>query len=95
MKKILVFSVYPAPYRTVVVDGLMKTYDVDAFFESDGGDERNSEWFSKGRINSLNSAEGRKAFESCKQNIEKYDLVYFIDFFILGNSKYSGEMYKI
>lgn len=80
MKKILFFSVYPAPYRTVIVDKLMECFDVDAFFESSDGDERNKEWFSERKINSLDSENGRNEFRYCKKNLNKYDLVYFADY---------------
>lgn len=80
MKRILVFAVYPAPYRVVVADGILKKYQTDVFFSNAIGDERNSEWFSKGKFNSLNNAEGLKYFRACKKKIKRYDLVYLMDY---------------
>ncbi|MDY6367776.1 MAG: hypothetical protein SPL13_04625, partial [Clostridia bacterium] len=80
MKKVLVFAIYPAPYRVAVAEELAKKYEADVFFENDSGDERDAEWFSKGKFNSLSSDIGKSNFKQCMKNVKKYDLVFLMDY---------------
>jgi len=80
MKKILVFTSYPAPYRTVLIEVLKKHYQVDVFFESAEGDERNKEWFTKCEINDISEKDGREKFVSCVKKIKEYDLVLLLEY---------------
>lgn len=49
-KKLLILSIYPAPYRVEVIDSFHKYFDVKVFFEKSTGDSRDAVWFKKGVI---------------------------------------------
>lgn len=80
MKKALVLSIYPAPYRVELFEELKKDFDTEVFFESAGGDFREEKWFSSGNYYLLDTQEGLKAFKSAAENIKKYDFAAFYDF---------------
>ena len=79
-KKLLIYSVYPAPYRFEAAKTLSDLFDTDIFFEYGSGDERNKEWFSKGEYHLLDAESGKKYFKSCKEKLTDYTLVVFYDF---------------
>ena len=63
MKRILVVSSYPAPYRAAVFQGLAAYYQLDVFFEFDQDQSRNQDWFVKGQdFVVLNSQQAREHF---------------------------------
>ena len=78
MKKILFFSIYPAPYRVNLFKYFNETYDCDVFFLKSNGDERNENWFTKGKYYTLDIDEGKKAYKN--KVLESYDLVVFYDY---------------
>ena len=80
MEKALILSIYPAPYRVELFEKLKDEYNADVFFESGGGDYRESEWFLSGNYYLLDTKEGKKAFLSAVKNIKKYDFAAFYDF---------------
>ena len=45
MKKILVLSSFPAPYRVDVFKGLSKYYKLDVFFAAMSDQDRDNEYF--------------------------------------------------
>lgn len=47
MKKVLVLSSFPAPYRVAVFKGLSNYYNLDVFFGDDKDQNRNKEYFEK------------------------------------------------
>ena len=67
---------YPAPYRMELFAKFAKRYDIDVFFESAGGDERNPEWFSSGKYYILDTPEGGAAFKSKKLKDYAFVLLY-------------------
>ncbi|MBR4173292.1 MAG: glycosyltransferase family 4 protein [Clostridia bacterium] len=77
-KKILIFSIYPAPYRVNLFNYFFENFDVDIFFETSGGDERNEKWFTGGKYYTLDSAEGLDAYR--KMNVKSYDLAVFYEY---------------
>ena len=76
--KILILSIYPAPYRVDLINRFSDTYDLDVFFESATGDQRDSEWFRQGKYYTLDSEDGTKAYR--KINISSYALVIIYDY---------------
>ena len=80
MKKILFYAIYPAPYRTEIIEKLNTNYQADIFFESGNGDDRNNEWFKKGKYNLLNHVSGKTKFRQYKKHLSEYALVILFDF---------------
>lgn len=76
--KILVLSIYPAPYRVDLINRFSDTYDLDVFFESATGDQRDSEWFRQGKYYTLDSEAGIRAYQNI--NISSYGLVIVYDY---------------
>ena len=76
--KVLIVSVYPAPYRMELFARFTELYDTDVFFEHSGGDERNKNWFSSGNYFTLDSEEGRIRFKDISLN--NYDFVVLYDY---------------
>lgn len=76
--KILILSIYPAPYRMELISRFSDCYDMDVFFEHSGGDERNAKWFSSGKFLTLDSENGRAAYQ--KINLSDYAFVLFYDY---------------
>ena len=81
MKKILVVSSFPAPYRVAVFRGLAQYYQMDVFFEFDKDQNRNQDWFVKSRdFDVLCTEEAIAKFEACLKQIREYDLVLAYDY---------------
>ncbi|MBR4909986.1 MAG: glycosyltransferase family 4 protein [Clostridia bacterium] len=80
MKKVLILSIYPAPYRVELFEELKREFNTNVFFESFGGDFRETEWFSKGNYHLIDTDEGLKTFTSSIKSIKSYSLVAFYDF---------------
>ena len=76
--KILILSIYPAPYRMELISRFSDCYDMDVFFEHSGGDERNAKWFSSGKFLTLDSENGRAAYQ--KINLSDYAFVLLYDY---------------
>lgn len=82
MKKVLIVSVFPAPYRVAVFKGLQDEYDIDLFFATDKNESRNKDWFCKTDdfdFYILNTKENRKKFNKAIKNITDYDFVLAYD----------------
>ena len=63
MKKILVISSYPAPYRVGVFQELDTFYQLDVFFEFIEDQSRSPEWFVRnGNFHVLNTPDAKEAF---------------------------------
>lgn len=81
MKRILVVSSYPAPYRVAVFQGLAEDYRLDVFFEFDRDQSRNQDWFARGQdFTVLNSEQARACFKECLDGIRQYDLLLAYDY---------------
>ncbi len=78
--KILILSIYPAPYRKNLFDYFSEDNTVDVFFEKSSGDKRKSEWFVKGKFYLLDTDDGANQYKKCLSNLKDYDLVALYDF---------------
>ncbi len=88
MKKILVVSSYPAPYRVGVFAGLTRHYDMDIFFEFDQDQSRSDEWFVREDWFHILTRSGQMdIFNACLRDIRQYDLVLAYDY----NNKNAGR----
>lgn len=76
--KVLVLSIYPAPYRVELFNRLSLEYDLDVFFEKATGDYRDSDWFRKGKYYTLDSELGIKKY--AQLDIKSYSLVLVYDY---------------
>ncbi len=76
--KILILSIYPAPYRMSLFDFYAEDYDIDIFFEHNGGDARDNSWFSQGKYRVLENAEDYEIYRSL--DIKSYALVLVFDY---------------
>lgn len=85
--KLLVLSIYPAPYRFELINELEKTFEIDTFFEHSNGDERNAAWFAKGVYYLLDTPEGVEKFRAAKKKIRDYRLVILYDYSTLESVK--------
>ena len=81
MKKILVISSYPAPYRVAVFRGLAQYYQMDIFFEFIQDQSRSADWFVRSdEFKVLNTPENKAAFDQCLKHVTEYDLVLAYDY---------------
>lgn len=91
MKKILVISSYPAPYRVGVFQELDTFYQLDVFFEFIEDQSRSPEWFVRnGNFHVLNTPEAKEAFAWSLQHLKDYDLVLAYDY----NNKNAGKVIR-
>jgi len=81
MKKLLILSTIPVPYRTTVFLGLSEHYETDIFFERSYDQNRNDKYFveDKGFV-LLNTEEAMNQYRSCLKRIKEYDLVLAYDY---------------
>ena len=81
--KILVLSVFPAPYRMAVFKGLCAEHDLTVFFERNKDGERNTSWFEGQKnglhFNLLDNDDGIQKFKKCLKEIKKFDFVLCYD----------------
>lgn len=80
MKKLLILSIYPAPYRAELFEYFFQEFDTIVFFEHSAGDARVAEWFAKGDYYLLDTTEGRKKYQLSMKQIDQYDLVGIYDY---------------
>lgn len=78
-EKILILSMYPAPYRVELFEEF-KNFDADVFFESSNGDERSEEWFLKGEYKLIDTYDGKKAYKESIKNLKEYSLVAIYEY---------------
>lgn len=79
-KKLLILSIYPAPYRVEVVAGFHEYFDTQVFFEKSIGDSREAEWFKKGNYYTLDNIKGSNAFRENKKKLKNFDAVMLYDY---------------
>lgn len=81
MKKILVISSYPAPYRVAVFRELAQFYSMDVFFEFIQDQSRAAQWFVRSdEFKILNTRENQVCFRDCLKKLTRYDLVLAYDY---------------
>ncbi|MCQ2814962.1 MAG: glycosyltransferase family 4 protein [Bacilli bacterium] len=79
MNKLLIISVFAAPYRSKIFDYFKSKYSLDIFYERDSDYGRNKDWFLD-CSNVLNNKKYLKIFKRCMRNIECYKAVILYDF---------------
>lgn len=80
IKKILVLSVFPAPYRYEVFKLLSDKYDMTVYFERNNDTERNENWFASGNVNILDNEKSISAYNKDVKNISDFDFVFVYDY---------------
>lgn len=78
--KIMVLSIYSAPYRMQLFQKIGDEFELDIFFEHSEGDDRNSEWFLNRGVQLLDTNEGMQAYKQACRNLKQYDLVVCYDY---------------
>lgn len=79
-KKILILSLYPAPYRAELYEYFSREFEIDVFFESDQGDGRNQGWFTKGSYQFLDTEKGVAYYKKAIRNLKEYQLVVLYEY---------------
>lgn len=85
MKKILVLSSFPAPYRVAVFKGLSQKFELDVFFATDQDQNRSKDYFSKKDVLQyyvISNMEDKKYFEMCVKKLRSYDMVLAYDWYL-------------
>lgn len=81
-KRLLILSIFPAPYRVAVFRELAGHYETDLFFEVVQNQDRNADWFVESdEFRVLNTPENKRAYKRCLKNIKTYDMVLAYDYF--------------
>ena len=94
MKKLLILSIYPAPYRLELCGYISKEFQVDIYFEYSNGDNRNENWFQKGKYQLLDTPEGKRAYQQSVKKIKEYDLVLIYDYTTIESRKLIAKCKK-
>lgn len=79
-KKILILSVYPAPYRVELFKLLSKEFYINAFFENSVGDNRPLDWFKKDSYFLLDTPIGQQEYKEKIRRLKQYDIVAIYDY---------------
>ena len=85
MKKILVISSFPAPYRVGVFKGLSDYYELDVFFTVDKDQSRSKDYFAKKeefKYYVLSNSDDLRYFRECVKKLKQYDLVLAYDWYL-------------
>ncbi len=80
MKKILILTIYPAPYRAELYKYFFKNYDVDLFFEKNFGDGRDKSWFTIGDYEFIDTKKGKAAYNRAIRNLKNYELIVIYEY---------------
>lgn len=80
MRKLLILSIYPAPYRVELFRRFTKIFETDVYFEHSQGDARSKEWFSKGNYYLLDTESGATAYKKSLKNIKQYSAIGVYDY---------------
>lgn len=78
MKKALIISSYPAPYRVAVFKEMSKEFEVEVYFSTDRNENRNADWFCKSsdfEFKVLNTKENKADFNKVLKKIKRFDFV--------------------
>ena len=76
--KILIYTIYPAPYRIDLYNQFSEHFDVDVFCLGYGGDERDKAWFEEGNYYVLENKEHLEYYK--KINLKDYKLVLIYEY---------------
>ena len=88
-KRLLILSIFPAPYRVAVFRELARHYDVELFFEVVQNQDRNAKWFVESdEFKVLNTEENLAAYRRCLKRLKSYDMVLAYDYF----SRRAGQL---
>lgn len=79
-RKVMILSTYPAPYRMQLFEKLRREFEVDVFFETAQGDERNNDWFYNAGAYILEDKEGYNRYKKACLHIRQYDLVALYEY---------------
>lgn len=97
--KILILSIFPAPYRVAVFKGIAQRHDVTLFFEGTKNGERNKAWYEKKSLENqfgiLSDDEDLATYNDCVQNLKQYDLVICYDPFTPCARKLARQCIKM
>lgn len=83
MKKVLILSVFPAPYRVELFKLLKNEFEIDTFFERLNDENRSPEWFAKNndfKFEVIDNYASKKNYKDKIKKIGEYDLVAIYDY---------------
>lgn len=80
MKKILILSIFPAPYRYEVFKLLSDCFDVSVYFERSKDTERNKNWFASKAVNILDNKKSIESYKKDVADIKSFDFVFVYDY---------------
>lgn len=79
--KILILSIFPAPYRNGVFEFISREYETSVFYERQYDDNRDSSWFEKNeRFIVLNDVNSRNIYKEKTKRIRDFELVLVFDY---------------
>lgn len=85
MKRILVLSSFPAPYRVNVFMGLSEYFELDVFFAFDKDQNRSKEFFLGKEVfkyHIISNDEDFRYLKECITNLPNYDIVLAYDWYL-------------
>ena len=83
MKKLLVYTIFPAPYRTAIFDELSKEFEITVIFERNSDANRDSNWFQsvfKYKYYFVCDVGSKCLYSVIAKTINEFDLVCFYDY---------------
>ncbi|MEN6316038.1 MAG: glycosyltransferase family 4 protein [Clostridiaceae bacterium] len=87
-RRILVESIFPAPYRNGVIKLIGRTYDIITFYERAYDDNRNPNWFEKSDIfYVLNNKKSINKYKNILKALNDFDLTLIYDYTTLTSMK--------
>ena len=78
-KRILALSIFPAPYRTYLINYIKQEFEVDDYYERDFDSNRSNSWFVE-NMKILTNPIVKKEFDDKIRNISLYDGVILYDY---------------
>lgn len=75
MSKVLILSIYPAPYRVELFERISTRFETDIFFEHSQEDSRSKDWFSKGNYYLLDTERGVVTYKQALKSIKQYSAI--------------------
>lgn len=78
-KKILILSIFPAPYRSKLIDYFAEFYDVVSYYERNCDDNRNQNWFESDK-KILTDESTYKEFNLNLHNLKQFSFVVLYDY---------------
>lgn len=90
MKKILIVSTFPAPYRVNLFELLAEQYEVRLFFEKQTDQERNPKWYAKNKklhFEYLDTQSGANSYRQALKHLKDYSIVFIYDYWTTVEQK--------